>query len=303
MVGAVHRAGGGSPDNLPLAIGAILLATFALSLGDALIKALSAGLGLWQIFVLRSGLCLAVLGGAARVAFPGVRWWPHRPVLAGLRSLMLVLMWVLYYVALPHMRLSVAAAVYYTLPLFILVFSAVVERQRMHGGALLAVLLGFAGVLFLLRPDADGIHGYVLLPLGSAILYALSMILTRTACRDEHPLTLTIALHVGFALVGLVGSLATRFGADGVLNEAWLVTGAREWLAIVVLAAAVLVGSYCAAVAYQAGPSATVGIFDFSYVGFAVLWGVLFFAEVPDVWAVLGILMIVCAGLLALRRA
>ena len=57
-----------------------------------------------------------------------------------------------------------------------------------------------------------------------------------------------------------------------------------------------------AAIAYQKGPPAVVGSFDFAYVGFAVLWGLVFFAEVPDARALLGIAMIVGAGVLSLRR-
>lgn len=68
------------------------------------------------------------------------------------------------------------------------------------------------------------------------------------------------------------------------------------------LAMATLIGSVGAAIAYQNGPPAMIGAFDFAYVGFAVLWGVIFFAEVPDMVSALGMLLIAGAGILALRQ-
>ncbi|MDH3662819.1 MAG: hypothetical protein OEU92_22785 [Alphaproteobacteria bacterium] len=61
-------------------------------------------------------------------------------------------------------------------------------------------------------------------------------------------------------------------------------------------------GSVEAAVAYQAGPSSIVATFDFAYVGFASIWGLVFFGEVPDFVALIGIVMVVVAGILSVRR-
>jgi drug/metabolite transporter (DMT)-like permease len=68
------------------------------------------------------------------------------------------------------------------------------------------------------------------------------------------------------------------------------------------LAVATLIGSIGAAVAYQSGPPAIVAAFDFAYVGFATVWGVLFFAEVLDPITIVGMLLIVASGILAVRR-
>jgi len=70
----------------------------------------------------------------------------------------------------------------------------------------------------------------------------------------------------------------------------------------VILAALILVASVGTAVAYQAAPASTVGTFDFAYVGFALIWGALFFEERPDNIALLGIALLVIAGVLAVRR-
>lgn len=78
--------------------------------------------------------------------------------------------------------------------------------------------------------------------------------------------------------------------------------GQAEWISMGLMAAAILIGSIGTAVAYQNGPPSVIGTFDFSYVGFAVVWGMIFFAEVPDVTSILGIILIVGAGIASLRQ-
>ena len=79
---------------------------------------------------------------------------------------------------------------FYTLPIFITLFAALFIGDRIGLMGWGSVLLGFAGVALILKPTPNGFNGYALLPLVSAILYALTVILTRTKCREEHPLVL-----------------------------------------------------------------------------------------------------------------
>lgn len=298
-------------DNIPLAIAVILVTVLALSLGDALIKQTSARFVLWQIFVLRSMIAIPVLFLILRFRFPSTPLMPSALGWTSLRSLMLTLMWIAYYASLPHLELSIAAAAYYTLPIFITLFSALFVGERVGALGWLAVCLGFLGVLLILKPVAGDFNVYGLLPLISAILFALAMILTRTKCRDENPLILSLTLNISFIVVGLVVSLLVLplIGTDpdaspsgSFLNAPWTPMGSNEWAAMTLLALAILVGSVGAAIAYQAGPSSIVATFDFAYVGFACVWGLLFFGEVPDTIALLGMLMIVGAGVLTVRR-
>lgn len=293
-------------DNIALAVGAIIFTVCALSLGDALIKQISTGFVIWQIFVLRSVLAAPVLLAAMLYAARRASLIPKVPVWTTLRSAMLVAMWVAYYVSLPHLQLSIAAAAYYTLPLFITLFSALLARERVSRVGWTAVAIGFLGVLLILRPRADAFNAYALLPLVSAMLYALAMILTRTKCRAEHPFTLSLSLNLCFIIVGLGAAvlIGTFTGPerDGFLLAPWTPMGPREWLAMALLAVAILIGSIGAAIAYQSGPPSVVGTFDFAYVGFAVVWGLLFFAETPDGFSVVGMVMIVVAGVLSIRK-
>ena len=293
-------------DNIPLAVGVIIFTVLALSLGDALIKLTSRNFVIWQIFVVRSLIAIPFLVLFLAIRSPELLRVPDTIGWTVLRSILLVAMWVSYYLSLPNLSLSIAAAAYYTLPIFITLFSAVIIGERIGRNGWLAVFIGFAGVLLILQPRAGDFNGFVLLPLLSAMLYAFAMILTRTKCQSEDPIILSLALNVTFVVVGGTVALfiAILMGEtrEGFLLAPWAVMGLSEWLSMGLLATAILVGSVGTAIAYQKGPSSLIGTFDFAYVGFAVLWGIIFFADIPDAATISGMVMIVGAGALSLRQ-
>ena len=297
-------------DNVKLAVAAILGSNLAFSLSDAAIKLISANFVLWQIFVIRSIIAIPLLIAVISLRFRSTSLAPRQFGWVALRSLMLTLMLVAYLSSLPHLPLGVAAVTFYTLPIFITLFAALFIGDRIGLMGWRSVLLGFAGVALILRPTPDGFNGYALLPLVSAILYALAMILTRTKCREENPLVLSLGVNFSFIAIGLLATLLIAMvggstdevqGTSFLFGE-WSTMGTAEWLTMALLAAAAIIGSVGAAIAYQVGPPATVAIFDFTYVGFAALWGVLFFAEVLDRVTLTGMALIIVAGVLAVRR-
>ncbi|WP_252349187.1 DMT family transporter [Ochrobactrum sp. BTU1] len=210
-------------DHICLAVSVIILTVLALSLGDALIKITSGSFVIWQIFVIRSLLAIPVLlllliaTSPERLQFQDVLGW----VL--LRSLMLVGMWICYYLALPRLTLSVAAASYYTLPIFITLFSAIFIGERISGLGWIAVFAGFLGVLLIFRPSAGDFNEYTILPIVAAMLYAGAMILTRTRCRKQHPIVLALALNICFVIVGALAAGGGQSTAR--CRAAWLFVG------------------------------------------------------------------------------
>ncbi len=294
-------------DNLKLAVSAILLACFALSLGDALIKQHSVSFVIWQIFVMRSIIVIPFLIYFVRIQSCAVSIKPAQPRWTLLRSLILVLMWIFYFAALPHIELATAAAAYYTLPIFITLFAAIFLGESITARGWFAVLLGFIGTLLILRPQADDFNAYALLPVLAAVCYACAMILTRSKCRHEKPTVLGLWLNVAFVGVGAAALLVLNLWNPGnetvdsnpFLLGAWTAMWLDEWRIMAILAVAILVGSVSAAFAYQKGPSSIVATFDFAYVAFAVVWGFLLFSEVPQPLVATGILMIVIAGTIA----
>ncbi|WP_417844322.1 DMT family transporter [Thalassospira sp.] len=282
------------------AVFAIIVSVFALSLGDAVIKATSLSLPLWQMYILRSALTLppllliAIKRGRGAHALRVSGW-------SVLRSFLLVVMWLSYYVSLPLVPLSLAAAVYYTSPIFILMITAILAHRLPSVRACLAIACGFLGVVLVIRPDATGFDFATLLPVLSAFLYACAMVLTSAKCRDDDPFVLAIVLNVTFIVFG--AGLGLFSGEEGAfLLGPWQTIDLSLITTVAVLAALILIGSVGAAIAYQRGAPATVAAFDYSYLLFSTVWGVAWFGEWPGLFTYLGFVLIIGAGFLAITR-
>ena len=304
---AIRQAKG---DAHAMAVLAILLTVSTLSLSDALVKVLSAGFPLWQIFTLRSALAVPLLVLIIVIWGKGVRWWPKNVFWVTVRSCLMVGQGILYYIALPKVALSAVAATNYTMPLFVSVFAAIFWAEKISPKAWIAVGLGFTGVLLIVQPATEAFNAFALLPLGSAVMVALANLLTKAKCRDEHPLVISLNLNIALLVTGALGTFAgllvdtgqgnSQF-ADYLLGR-WSVMGLGEWIAIVTMAVGFVVASVCAALAYQLGRPTTIATLDFTYIAFALMWGLIFFGEMPNSVALLGIGTIVFAGVIVVRQ-
>ena len=224
-----------------------------------------------------------------------------------IRSLLLLLMWVSYYSALPLIPLSVAAVAIYTTPIFIALISTRYAGESLSPLGWAAVAIGFSGVALVLRPGAEAFSPAALLPVIGAVFYALAMVVTRRHCRNEHPLVLAFGLNIGFLGAAIIGGIASLMVSDVTAARAqfllspWQSLGWQQLFFIVGYACALVFINTATARAYQIAPSALVGTFDYAYLAFACLWGYLLFGEVPDMFTWAGMLLILIAGLLVIR--
>ena len=295
-------------------IGFVVTATLLMSVQDATVKIVSANLPLWQLFVLLSLIVLpllVVIGGAFE---RHQRWYsliPKQLMWATIRGGLLVAMYVTFYAALPFLQLSTVAAAYYTGPLFILLLSVFFAGERFNTGIAAALMLGFIGVLVLLRLSSDDFSLSMLIPIVSAILYAMAMVLTRQRCAVETPLSLSFALNVCFVLCGLTMSVIlviADLSADIVVGSPfllgpWIPLDLVAWGVLILLALINLCIHLALARAYQIGPASIVASFDYTYLIFAVFWGYVLLGEVPTVTTLIGMVIIAGAGLVAILTA
>jgi drug/metabolite transporter (DMT)-like permease len=297
------------PERMSVGIATIVATVLAMSFADAVIKYASTDFTLWQIYVLRSLLVLPVL---LAIALAGRR--PLRPGRGTsrwvyLRSLLLALMYVAIYAAIPVLSLPVIAASLYTGPLFIALFSALLIGEPVGLQRWAAIAIGFAGVLVILRPAAEGFSVLALIPIIAALLYALAAIITRAKCAAETPLTLALTLNLTLLAVGIVATAALALWlpvssgktAYPFLLGAWAEMGLQEWGVLGLLAVLMLGISLGLAKAYQSAPPAVIATFDYSYLLFAAFWSYAIFSQPPDGATIAGMVMIAGAGFLVVR--
>ncbi|MEX2647928.1 MAG: DMT family transporter [Alphaproteobacteria bacterium] len=282
--------------------------TMTMAFGDALVKSLSSEFSVWQIFVARSLIAIPLIMALLRVRGPSasrspVSWfWPL------VRSALLIAMWIAFYAALAELSLPVVAAAYYTGPLFIALFSAWIIGEPVGARRWFAILLGFVGVVIILRPGTQAFSWLALLPIASAIFYALAAIVTRAKCARDSSLSLSLALNVFFLGAGVLGTMAITIltsaalvpGSHAFLLGPWLPMGAREWGLMALMAVLIVAISTGVARAYQSGPPTIIATFDYSYLIFAGIWSFVFFADIPDLATLAGMILIGAAGCVAM---
>lgn len=287
--------------NKPLTTGiiTILLTVFAMALSDAFVKFASADMTLWQIYVCRSVLALPVL-----VLFAKGQVLPKAFGWVTLRSLALVAMYLAIYAAIPFLDLSVVAAALYTGPLFIVILCAIFLREPVIPLQWVAVVLGFIGVLCVVRPNGADFTVLSLIPVIAAFLYAAAAVLTRAKCQGERPAALAVSLNITLVVIGALASLWLRIApSDYAQSYPFLFAGwssfSVQTLGILIVMAVLIVGvSIGLAKAYQSPRPQVIATFDYAYLIFAAFWGFVFFTETPQLWTTIGIALIIVAGVL-----
>ena len=282
----------------------ILCAVLLLSLSDALVKLVSDRLGLFQILLLRSAFAMGALlafavvsGRKAELTISAKRW-------VGVRSLCLCAMWVAYYAALPALDLPIAAAAYYTAPIWMALGGWLCLGHRLNGAAWLSLGIGFGGACLALQPRPGMVSPWIVLPLLAAIAYATAGLVTHRRCKDEKPLAMAFHLNASLTLVGGTGVAITSLLLSPMqsapfhrfLLTPWQPLDAALLLIIAGLGILIAAVTILVAKAYQSPRPALIGVFDNAYLGFAGLWSFTLFGVVPQGLALVGLALIACAG-------
>lgn len=300
----------GTPGRGLIAVCLVVCATLVMSLQDAVVKLVSNDLPLWQLFTLRSigalALLAAIAAGQGRLGalVPRAVGWTM------LRGALIVAMYVAFYAALTVLDLGVVAAAYYTGPLFITLLAALTLGDRLLPRQVVAILVGFAGVLVILRPGSDAFTVAMLIPIASALFYASAMVLTRGRCGEETALSLSVALNLCFILWSLAMTMALAALAlepetvarSPFLLGAWIAMDLGSIGTVAMLAVLNVTIHVLLARAYQIGPAPLVASFDYTYLVFAAVWGALLLGETLEARTVIGMVVIAGAGLAMLAR-
>ena len=263
----------------------ILAAGLLLASQDALSKSLTAVypllLVVWLRYLSQSVLMLALF--APRMGLNLLR--TQRPWLQLVRGLSLVAITLLFYSALRFIPLGEATAVIFLAPLVVIVLSATWLKEHISRGLWLSVGVGLLGVLLIVRPGGALFTPAILLPLGAAFCFGLYQLLTRRLSSTDHPATSNF-------LSALVGTLSVSV----LLPWFWQTPTLVDGLLMATLGATAMTGHMLLTHAYRFGSAASLAPFTYVQIVTATLLGMLFFDHTPDLWAILGMAVIILSG-------
>lgn len=295
--------------NRTLAAGGLIMSAMALiALADNWVRFVTSDIGLWQFQLMRGGIALVVL--LALAAGLGWRLRPRSLWRVVLRSAFSSGGMLLYFGALSLMTINQAGAGLFTSSIFVLAISALFFGVAVGPVRIIAVALGFTGVLVVLQPWGAAISGpAALVALAAGALHAMGTVLTRQLCAAESTSTLNLGYFLGMAFWGVLGMTAVWLfalpqidGPAGFFSRAaaWPSAAVTGWVVLQTLGGVAATGLLIRG--YQMAEASRVTVFDYSFLPLAALWAWFLFGDVPDLATVGGTALIIVAGcLIALR--
>ncbi len=286
----------------------VILSMADLGLVDNFMRSIADEAGLWQFHFMRSILVVLVLLVLSRITGWRIRPRNWRAVAA--RSFFFSSAMILYLGAAGFLPIAQVGAGLFTAPIFVLVISALFFGTRIGLWRVLAVGIGFVGVVLILGPDAGGVSAVSTIPVMAGLLYALNNIATRRWCEGETTLTLLAGVFVALGLWGAAGLVVLAFWQVPPEIAAQIPFFARGWVApsqtfitlLLVHGTGALVAVALLTRGYQLGEVSFISVVEYVYLGFAAFWSWLLYGVLPDGPAIAGIIAIVISGtIIALR--
>ena len=209
-----------------------------------------------------------------------------RPVVQIARSMLLLGATTLFVSAIGRLPLATASAIGFASPFIVTALSVPVLRERVGPRRWTAVIVGFVGVLIIIRPGAGFTNWATVLVLGSAGCYAVYQVLTRLIAPHDRPET-------GIVYAALVGTVAMSVLAP----FDWRLPGPPlDWLLFGCLGFFGGFGHYFVIKAYRFGPAAVIAPFSYGELIGTTIIGYYAFGNFPDAWTWLGAAIIISCG-------
>ena len=274
---------------------AILLMLGAMGLfviNDALVKLARETYPLGQVLMLRGGFAIVIALALVFILRDG----PHlrlafRPYVL-LRGFVEAAVALLFVWALGLMPIGNLTAIMQASPILIVVLAVLFRIEAIGWRRMVAIAVGFFGVLLIVRPSADGFDQVSLVALAAAVLVAARDLLTRRIGSDAPS-----------SIVSLTSTAAVAACAIVLMPfERWAPMWRIETVYLMGAALLVTSGSLLVIAAYRQGDVGVVSGYRYSIAVFAVAVGYLVWGDIPDLITTLGIATIIASGLYTMHR-
>lgn len=234
------------------------------------------GLALFSPFLLNSGL------GELKTS---------RPLLQAMRCLSLCIASACTYYTYRHLPLGMATSIGMTGPLFTALLSILILKDSVSFRKWMLILLGYSGVILIVRPHALVIETGVWTALVANLCAAGAIVSVKILSRTES--TLSIMAYANIATT-LVGAIAVFFVWDGLPSL-------KDTLILVIVGGLAVISQFCSVTALRYANPSFLAPFEYTRLCFAIVIGLFFFAEIPSFWVLLGSGVIITATYLITR--
>lgn len=269
----------------------MLLATLMFSLNDVLGKWLVGTYSVSQILFLRGIAALLILSPfVVRAGLDAFRSAPQ-PWLQVLRAILSTTEVACFYLSVWYLPLADAMTFYLAGPIYVTAMSAVFLGEKVGLHRWSAVLVGFVGVVIALNPSVGSLGVGPLVALVGSFIYAVFMVVTRQV-KSTPNVVLAAAQATGGLTFGAVGAPLT-----------WVAIESGSHVVLLLLLGAVsIVAIIFVNQSLRLAPASVVVPYQYSLIVFAILFGYIFFGDVPERHTLVGAVIIVASGIYIFMR-
>ena len=257
------------------------MGAFVLTVTDVFVKMLGRKFDPLEIALFRYGIGLVAL----TPVFVRAGWEELKTQRLGLHMLRMSLAFtgqLGIFISVIYLPLADATAFMFSKPLFTTVVAVFLLSEIVNAKRWIATIIGFAGVLIMVRPGADSIDPAALIAVGAALIFAVANVLIRMLSTTEPTRRILFYYHIGGVLV-----------FAGPAAWVWVTPVGIEWLLMLAIGAFTTVGMICFFRAFAVGEANAVGPAENLRLIYAALFGYFLFAEIPSIWTVAGAAIIV----------
>ncbi len=214
-----------------------------------------------------------------------------RPWLQLGRSILLLTATAFFFTAVRHLSLAEAISINFVSPLLVTAFSIPLLGEHVGIRRWLSIVIGFVGVLIIVRPGFGVMHWAAILPLGTAVCYALYQTLTRIAARTEDTQT-------SLFWTSAVGVIVT----SAVVPFAWTAPTPFAWTLMIGTGLFFGCGHFLLIKGFEVAPASMLAPFIYTQLIWVTIIGYLAFGNFPDRFTLLGGLIVIASGLYVWHR-
>ncbi len=216
-----------------------------------------------------------------------------------LRTVLHVASLAAFFAALRFLPMADAVAICFVMPFLLLLLDRL-GGERVGPHRLAACAVGFAGTLMVVQPSFAAVGAPALLPLVTAVLFSLFMLVTRVIARETEPIVLQAAS--GLVAVALLGPLVLVAAGRGWTDVSPVAVSASDWVLLLLLGVFGTAAHLVMTFALRFAPSSTLAPMQYLELPFATIVGWAIFGDLPNGLAAAGIAVTLAAGLYVVHR-
>ncbi len=288
----------------------LVLAMLIFSLQNIAVKWIGGDYSILEIVTFRSLIALPCTLLFYR--YEGKRGLPttQRHKLEYVRGVFLFLSYTTHFMGLAALLLADVEAIRFSAPLMITFLSVVLLGEKVGPRRWLALIVGFMGVLFIVRPGSATFNMGSIFILISVLFYALSVMITRKLQTTDSSATMAyysslVYLVAAFILAPLaivVGEIPDAHPSIAFLFRAWAMPTLLDWVIMSGLGLVWAGGMYCMARAYSLALASVAAPFEYVSLPISVMWGFVIWQEIPTLTTLAGAFLTLFSGMYALYR-